>query len=79
MCGSADEARGRVRQYFADLQETLKRQEMTALTVVDTHVRERLCMLKQQQEDMAVLLSQVTAVCYQCEKTLQQVRVILGN
>jgi len=70
--GSADEARVRVRQYFTDLQETLKRQEMTALAVVDTHVRERLCMLRQQQEDMAMLLSQVTAVCYQCEKTLQQ-------
>ena len=59
--------------YFAELQENLKRQEVAATTVVDTHVREKLCMLKQQQEDMAVLLSQITAVCHQCENSLQQV------
>ena len=47
------------------------RQEVAALSTVDTHVRERLSMLRQQQEDMAVLLSQISAVCYQCEKTLQ--------
>ena len=34
-------------------------------------MRERLSLLRQQQEDMAVLLSQIAAVCYQCEKTLQ--------
>ena len=47
------------------------RQEAAALSTVDTHVRERLSLLRQQQEDMAVLLSQIAAVCYQCEKTLQ--------
>ena len=55
----------KVRHYFAELQETLKRQEIAALTVVDTHVRERLCMLKQQQDDMAVLLSQISAILHQ--------------
>lgn len=64
----------RVRQYFHDLHETLRRQETAALTIVDTHIRERLCMLKQQQEDMAVLLSQISGVCHQCDRTLQQVR-----
>jgi len=73
--GTSEEAKLHVRQYFAELQEALKRQEVAALTVVDTHVRERLCMLRQQQEDMTVLLSQVSAVCHQCERTLQQVLV----
>ena len=63
--GTAEEARVKVKQYFSELQESLKRQELAALTVVDTHLRERLAMLKQQQEDMAVLLSQISAVCYQ--------------
>ena len=71
--GTAEKVRVRVTQYFAELREMLKRQEMSALTVVDTHIRERLCMLKQQQEDMGVLLSQITTVCHQCEKMLQEV------
>ncbi|KAK2191896.1 hypothetical protein NP493_43g05060 [Ridgeia piscesae] len=70
--GTAEKVRVRVTQYFAELREMLKRQEMSALTVVDTHIRERLCMLKQQQEDMGVLLSQITTVCHQCEKMLQE-------
>ena len=70
---TAEQARTKVRQYFAELLEMLKRQEVAALTVVDTHIRERLCMHRQQQEDMAILLSQTSAVCHHCEKTLQQV------
>ena len=65
--GTGEEARQKVKQYFAELQESLKRQETAALTVVDTHLRERLAMLKQQQEDMAMLMSQIAAVCYQVE------------
>lgn len=45
-----------------------------ALSVVDAHVRERLIWLRQQQEDMTILLSQVSTACLHCEKTLQQVR-----
>ncbi|XP_019634358.1 PREDICTED: E3 ubiquitin-protein ligase TRIM23-like [Branchiostoma belcheri] len=70
--GTAEEARVRVRRYFQDLHETLHRQENAALSVVDTHVREKLCSLKQQQEDMAVVVSQVTTICLECEKMLQQ-------
>uniref|UniRef100_T1J0K2 RING-type E3 ubiquitin transferase n=1 Tax=Strigamia maritima TaxID=126957 RepID=T1J0K2_STRMM len=73
--GSADEARQRVRIYFKELHENLNRQEIAALTVVDTFVRERLCSLRQQQEDMTTLLSQVAVVSMQCERAVQQVRV----
>lgn len=41
--------------------------------MVDAHVRERLIWLRQQQEDMTILLSQVSTACLHCEKTLQQV------
>uniref|UniRef100_A0A667X232 E3 ubiquitin-protein ligase TRIM23 n=1 Tax=Myripristis murdjan TaxID=586833 RepID=A0A667X232_9TELE len=71
--GTAESARSCVRAYFADLHETLCRQEEMALSVVDAHVRERLIWLRQQQEDMTILLSQVSTACLHCEKTLQQV------
>lgn len=74
--GTAESARSCVRAYFADLHETLCRQEEMALSVVDAHVRERLIWLRQQQEDMTILLSQVSTACLHCEKTLQQVRTI---
>jgi hypothetical protein len=73
MAGISEEARMKVRLYFEELQETLRCQEVAAMAVVDAHVRERLAMLKQQQEDMAVLLSQISSVCHQCEKTLKEV------
>ncbi|XP_045158581.1 E3 ubiquitin-protein ligase TRIM23-like isoform X1 [Mercenaria mercenaria] len=69
--GTIEEARIKIRNYFHTLRETLNRQEITALTTVDTHIREKLCMLQQQQEDMAMLLSQISAVCHQCETTLK--------
>ncbi|KTG38286.1 hypothetical protein cypCar_00018862 [Cyprinus carpio] len=79
--GTAESARSCVRAYFADLHETLCRQEEMALSVVDAHVRERLIWLRQQQEDMTILLSQVSTACLHCEKTLQQddCRVILAK
>ncbi|KAI5620111.1 E3 ubiquitin-protein ligase TRIM23 isoform X1, partial [Silurus asotus] len=79
--GTAENARSCVRAYFADLHETLCRQEEMALSVVDAHVRERLIWLRQQQEDMSILLSQVSTACLHCEKTLQQddCRVVLAK
>ncbi|XP_040053333.2 E3 ubiquitin-protein ligase TRIM23 isoform X3 [Gasterosteus aculeatus] len=79
--GTAESARSCVRAYFADLHETLCRQEEMALSVVDAHVRERLIWLRQQQEDMTILLSQVSTACMHCEKTLQQddCRVVLAK
>lgn len=70
--GTAVEARLRVRSFFDDLRETVNRQEEAGLAVVDNYVREKLFSLRQQQEDMAVLISQVTSVCLECEKSLQR-------
>ena len=57
--GTAEGARRRVRAYFQSLRDQLCAQEVAALTVVDTHLRERLCSIRQQEEDIATLLSQV--------------------
>ncbi|XP_071116961.1 E3 ubiquitin-protein ligase TRIM23-like [Haliotis cracherodii] len=70
--GTAEQSRLKIKQYFHDLRENLNRQEIAALTAVDTHIREKLCMLRQQQEDMTMLLSQISSVCHQCEGALQQ-------
>ncbi|KAK0065981.1 E3 ubiquitin-protein ligase TRIM23, partial [Biomphalaria pfeifferi] len=70
--GTAEQARHKIKTYFSDLRENLSRQEMAALGAVDTHIREKLCSLRQQQEDMTILMSQISSVCHQCETTLQQ-------
>ena len=58
--GSADVAKHRVRAYFQSLRDQLNVQEVAALTVVDTYIRERLCSMRQQEEDCEVILSQVS-------------------
>ncbi|XP_069174925.1 uncharacterized protein [Procambarus clarkii] len=70
--GTAAEARARVSQYFAQLRDQLNRQETQAMTVLDAHVRERLCSIRQQQEDMTTLLSQMVAVVVDGERAIQQ-------
>lgn len=70
--GTADIARALVQTYFQQLLETLQLQEAAAMTAVDTYIRERLCSLRQLQEDLAMSLSQVAGVCVQCEQTIQQ-------
>ncbi|XP_032885725.1 E3 ubiquitin-protein ligase TRIM23 isoform X1 [Amblyraja radiata] len=79
--GTAENARSCVRAYFAELHGTLCRQEEMALSVVDAHVREKLIWLRQQQEDMTILLSQVSTACLYCEKTLQldDCRVVMAK
>ena len=57
--GSADVAKHRVRAYFQSLRDQLNVQEAAALTVVDTYIRERLCSMRQQEEDCENILSQV--------------------
>lgn len=69
--GTAEEARGRVRQYFTQLRDQLMLQETQAMTVLDAHIRERLCSIRQQQEDMATLLSQMVAVVVDGERAIQ--------
>lgn len=71
-CGSAEKARLLVHQYFNDLRDTIQQQENEALSVINTYVREKLCALRQQQEDMAVLISQVSSTCDQCDRALQR-------
>ncbi len=70
--GTAELARVRVRSYFEGLREQLKRQETAALTVVETHIRERLCAIRQQEEDIAAILGQVAAVCVHSERVSKQ-------
>lgn len=70
--GTAEIARDKVRSYFTNLREALERQEVAALTVIDTHVRERLCSLKQQQEDLTLVQSQIAAVSHQMEVVLRE-------
>ena len=72
IAGSAEDARNKVCAYFDDLRETVSRQEEAGLAVVNNYVREKLLSLRQQQEDMAVLLSQVTSVCVECERALKR-------
>ena len=78
--GTAEGARRRVRGYFQQLRDQLCVQEVAALTVVDTHVRERLCSIRQQEEDMATMLAQVAEVCIQCDRVVRQddARVLLA-
>ena len=78
--GTAAMARRRVRGYFQQLRDQLCVQEVAALTVVDTHVRERMCSIRQQEGDMATILSQVAEVCIQCDRVVRQddARVLLA-
>ena len=78
--GTAEVARRRVRGYFQQLRDQLCAQEVAALTVVDTHVRDRMCSIRQQEEDMASVLSQVAEVCIQCDRVVRQddARVLLA-
>ena len=77
--GSAEDARNKVRAYFDDLRETVNRQEEAGLAVVNNYVREKLLSLRQQQEDMAVLMSQVTSVCMECERALKRSDAEVGQ
>ncbi|XP_066916364.1 E3 ubiquitin-protein ligase TRIM23-like [Clytia hemisphaerica] len=70
--GTAEKARLSVRQYFDDLRDTIQQQESEALSVINLYVREKLHSLRQQQEDMAVLISQVSNVCSQCDRALKR-------
>merc|ERR1711936_772430 len=78
--GTAEGARRRVRAYFQQLRDQLCVQEVAALTVVDTHIRERMCSIRQQEEDIATVLSQVANVCIQCDRVVRQddARVLLA-
>ena len=66
-------------KYFKTLNKNTKisryliqQQESEALSVINMYVREKLHSLRQQQEDMAVLISQVSNVCSQCDRALKR-------
>ena len=62
------------------MRDQLTRQEVAALTVVDTYVRERLCFIRQHEEDIDLMLNQVNIVCNHISKAIRQddARVILA-
>jgi tripartite motif-containing protein 23 len=60
--GTVDQARNRVLSHFEQLRETLDVQQATAMTTLDTHIRERLCTLRQLQEDLTTSMSQVNYI-----------------
>ena len=70
--GTAEKARIRVREYFRDLRETIQHQENEALAVINSYIREKLCALRQQQEDMTVLTSQISNVCLECDRAVKR-------
>ena len=65
-----EDARQRVRQHFEELRALLADQENAAISCVETETRERLCALRQQQQDLTTTRSQVADVCIQCESIL---------
>ncbi|KAB7507761.1 E3 ubiquitin-protein ligase TRIM23 [Armadillidium nasatum] len=69
--GTAEEAKSKVRTYFNQLREALQEQENVALRVLDTHIRERICSIRQHQEDIASLLSQMVSVVVDGERVIQ--------
>ena len=78
--GTAEMARRRVRGYFQQLRDQLCVQEVAALTVVDTHVRERMCSIRQQEEDMATILSQAEIqIGFFSMKRLTFLKTMLGR
>ncbi|XP_065332757.1 E3 ubiquitin-protein ligase TRIM23-like [Cloeon dipterum] len=70
--GTIEDARNRVRAHFQQLRESLEQQENAACTALEAHTRERLCALKQLQEDLTVTMSHVAAVCVQCSQLCAQ-------
>ncbi|XP_076684556.1 E3 ubiquitin-protein ligase TRIM23 isoform X2 [Andrena cerasifolii] len=65
-----EDARQRVRQHFEEVRALLAEQESAAVSCIETETRERLCALRQQQEDLTTTRSQVADVCIQCESIL---------
>lgn len=62
----------RVQLYFQHLREALKVQETTALSTIDTHIRERIGSIKGLQEVLGSSLTQVGLICLHCEQIIRQ-------
>lgn len=59
-----------MRRHFQELRALLVEQETAAIDCVETETRNRLCALRQQQQDLTTARSQVANVCIQCESIL---------
>ena len=77
--GSAEDARNRIRAYFDDLRDTINKQEEAGLAVVNNYVREKLCSLRQQQEDIAVFMSQVAFISKYLQPMTVMTSLIFSN
>ncbi|KAK2711746.1 E3 ubiquitin-protein ligase TRIM23-like isoform X2 [Artemia franciscana] len=69
--GSAEAARLHIQAYFRELHDMLNMQENAALLTVDSYIREKLCFIRQNHEDLSVVVSQISEICQELEKTLQ--------
>jgi len=58
--GSAEAARLHIQAYFRELHDMLNMQENAALLTVDSYIREKLCFIRQNHEDLSVVVSQVS-------------------
>ncbi|XP_047740614.1 E3 ubiquitin-protein ligase TRIM23 [Hyalella azteca] len=61
-----------IREHFSALRQQLLVQESSAIVTLHAHVRERLCSIKQQQEDLSSLISQMVGLVLESERCLQQ-------
>ena len=78
--GTGNLVKARVQMYFNQLRETLMVQEAAAINAVDTYVRERLCSIRQLQEDLVAWLSQVLKYSYHffiCKINRGSIRLML--
>ncbi|XP_012251858.1 E3 ubiquitin-protein ligase TRIM23-like isoform X2 [Athalia rosae] len=65
-----EDAKLRVNQHFEELRSLLAEQEKAAIACVDAETRERLCTLRELQENLTSTRSQVAGVCIQWESLL---------
>ncbi|KAF2347772.1 Small GTP-binding protein domain [Trinorchestia longiramus] len=74
-------ARVSVREHFSLQRQQLLQQESVAMGALEAHVRERLCSIRQQQEDLSSLISQMVGLVLESERCLQQDdgRVLVGG
>ncbi|EFO21741.1 hypothetical protein LOAG_06746 [Loa loa] len=67
--GSHTTARRQVEAHFRRLREELELQEQTAMVRLDAHVADRIEALRQHQQELAFITSQVTAVSAQLQES----------
>jgi tripartite motif-containing protein 23 len=76
--GTAEDARQRVRNHFAQMREVLLRQEEAGLELVSKYVDERLQSFHEHRNMLAALVAQITRAATECGQTLSSddIRII---